>query len=445
VNLLERSLERLLAPLEAASLPLDVSGTAAERPTWLLASGWRVFARPRTPSNSGEEIETFALASGRRLSAFWDVDAGRLSLPFDLQEAHENLVSERWRSDMKTKQLTAAQLDLFYRVKRFIPRNWQLLGRRALIRWQGRPNFPRWPYEDSGAHLLWFYARCLLLTRQEDEVRFRWFWPDGMQAAVVLTHDVESADGLRLALQLADLEQERGFRSSFNIVARSYPRDQGILNELSSRGFELGVHGVYHDRSMFSSRDAFEEQLAAVRVAAQELGASGFRSPATHRVFGWLAELPLEYDCSVPHSDPFEPQPGGCCTCWPFFVGSVVELPYTMPQDHTLFTLLRNTSIDLWLEQMERLIQRSGLIQAVTHPDPGYLGDREKRALYADFLDAVSERQGLWRALPRDVAHWWKQRDEGRNGRWGIVAGSIRATGDGEVSLRPTDTEVAES
>jgi hypothetical protein len=116
-----------------------------------------------------------------------------------------------------------------------------------------------------------------------------------------------------------------------------------------------------------------------------------------------------------------------------------------MPQDHTLFTLLRNKSIDLWLEQTEQLIQRSGLIQVVTHPDPGYLGDREKQALYADFLDAVNERRRLWRALPRDVAQWWKQRDEGRSGRWGIVAGRIRATEDGKVSLRPTDTELTES
>ena len=74
---------------------------------------------------------------------------------------------------------------------------------------------------------------------------------------------------------------------------------------------------------------------------AERLGVEGFRSPATHRVNAWLADLPVSYDCTVPMSDPYEPQPGGCCSPWPFFIGSVVELPYTIPQDHTTFTLLR--------------------------------------------------------------------------------------------------------
>ena len=125
---------------------------------------------------------------------------------------------------------------------------------------------------------------------------------------------------------------------------------------------------------MFSSRATFEEQQPALRDAIERFGAVGFRSPATHRVFEWLGELPVEYDCSIPHSDPYEPQPGGCCSVWPFFIGDVVELPYTLPQDHTLFTVLGHRTIDVWLEQVERLVKLNGLLQFVTHPDPGYLG-----------------------------------------------------------------------
>ena len=89
----------------------------------------------------------------------------------------------------------------------------------------------------------------------------------------------------------------------------------------------------------------------------------------------WLPELPVSYDCSVPHSDPYEPQPGGCCSLWPFFLGSLVELPYTLPQDHTLFTLLRAGSVDLWLSQVDAIEQRFGLVQCLSHPDPGYFSD----------------------------------------------------------------------
>ena len=43
-------------------------------------------------------------------------------------------------------------------------------------------------------------------------------WPDGKKFAFVLTHDVESQQGLDRVRELAELEMEFGFRSSFNFV-----------------------------------------------------------------------------------------------------------------------------------------------------------------------------------------------------------------------------------
>ena len=94
-----------------------------------------------------------------------------------------------------------------------------------------------------------------------------------------------------------------------------------------------------------------------------------------------------------------------------------------MPQDHTLFTVLGHRTIDVWLEQVERLVRLNGLLQFVTHPDPGYLGDSDKRALYVELLEAVSARDDLWHALPREIAEWWRQRDTGADGPWPLVRG----------------------
>jgi Polysaccharide deacetylase len=218
-------------------------------------------------------------------------------------------------------------------------------------------------------------------------------------------------------VHIADLEQERGLRSSFNIVGRWYDIDWGIVEELRTRGFEIGLHGIFHDRSLFSSRAEFERQQPFLREAPRRLGANGFRSPAPHRVHEWIAELPVAYDCTVPLSDPYEPQPGGSCSQWPFSLGSVVELPYTLPQDHTLFTLLGHRTIDLWRGQVEQLERSHGLVQCVTHSDPGYLGERMNQTLYAEFLDFLAERDSLWHALPREV---------GRGGRSGTSAASPR-------------------
>ena len=378
---------------------------------WLQLGDWRLFARPGgSPTTTGEPIATFERQDGSTLVARIDSSTGRVTVPFSLAEAYASYVSEAWREAGANRRLSAGQLRAYYALKKLIPRGLQLAARRALIRAQGVPDFPGWPSDLSVSRLLRFYAGCALRATGRDEGPFTWFWPGGHHSAIVLTHDVEGDEGIRLALELADLEQAHGFRSSFNFGAW-YEIDPGVLRELRSRGFEIGMHGLTHDRSLFATRDGFEERLPALTELAGRLEAVGFRSPATHRVFEWLAELPVDYDCTIPNSDPYEPQPGGCCSAWPFFIGNVVELPYTLPQDHTLLTLLGHRSPKLWLEQATTVAESYGLIQCVSHPDPGYLGDADKRAVYAEFLQGMAERQNVWRALPREVASWWRERE----------------------------------
>jgi peptidoglycan/xylan/chitin deacetylase (PgdA/CDA1 family) len=430
------SLARLFAAVDPMENTVVTGREVSDEPQWLRADGWRVLARVCESAVLGTELQRFQLPDGRTVAATFDPETRRIGLPFDPDEAYCTLVSERWRRGTRRRQLNASNIALYYKVKHLIPRGVQLHARRVLARWQGVPEFPSWPLERSVVELLRFYVQCVLLASGRTSLPFRWFWPDGKAAALALTHDVESADGLRMALELAAVEEDRGFRSSFNIVASRYPVDMEIVSELKERGFEIGVHGVYHDRSMFSSREQFESQQPAVREAADRFGAVGFRSPSTHRVIEWLADLPIVYDCSIPHSDPYEPQPGGCCSIWPFFIGNVVELPYTLPQDHTLFTVLEHKTIDLWLRQVDELVARNGLIQFVSHPDPGYLGDPDKRKLYSETLDAVSDRADLWSALPRDIAAWWIQRDLGSEGPFRPAIGAARLV-DGHVELVP--------
>jgi peptidoglycan/xylan/chitin deacetylase (PgdA/CDA1 family) len=382
----------------------------------------------------GEPIATFVREDGTETHAVVDESSGNVVVPFSLSEAYTSYVSEGWRGGEPMRGLSERKLAAFYRARALIPRRLQLAARRRLIRRQGIPEFPAWPCDTSVSALARFYATCALRLKGVDEGQFTWFWPDGHHAAVVLTHDVEDVGGIRLVLELADLEEERGFRSSFNFGAW-YEIDPGILRELNDRGFEVGMHGLTHDRALFASRESFEERLPALAALAGRLGAVGFRSPATHRVFSWLAELPVEYDCTMPNSDPYEPLPGGCCTVWPFSIGPVVELPYTLPQDHTLLTLLGHRSPELWLEQAAAIEREYGLIQCLSHPDPGYLGDADKRAIYAAFLEGLAERDGLWRALPREAAGWWGRRTTSDPTSSGLLLGNARLhRGDGGLA-----------
>ena len=235
-------------------------------------------------------------------------------------------------------------------------------------------------------------------------------WPNAADYAFVLTHDVETADGFARIPHLADLEEEAGFRSSWNLVPHKYPIDRGIVDDLRSRGFEIGIHGYNHDGRLFASRTVFDRRAAAINRALDEYQCVGFRAPMVHRNLEWLQALHVEYDASCFDVDPFQAMPGGTGSWWPFIAGRFVELPYTMPQDHTLFVTLGHDHTRVWEQKLDFIRQSAGMALMLTHPD--YLGPRELD-LYANFLTRVGETNP-WHALPRDVASWWRFREAPR-------------------------------
>jgi len=176
------------------------------------------------------------------------------------------------------------------------------------------------------------------------------------------------------------------------------------------------VHGLHHDGRDLASLPGLQARLPAMQAAAQRWGAVGFRSPASHRHWEWMALLGFDYDSSYPDTDPFEPQRGGCCSWWPFFNRDLVELPLTMPHDHTLFVILGHEDEAMWTHKAQVLRARGGMALLVTHPD--YLITGPGRAAYARFVEACAAAQDAWKPLPAEVSAWWRRRAESK-----IVAG----------------------
>ncbi|MCA9263207.1 MAG: hypothetical protein KDA60_05140 [Planctomycetales bacterium] len=234
-------------------------------------------------------------------------------------------------------------------------------------------------------------------------------WPDGHQAAWVLTHDVETADGMKRLLNLADLEAELGFRSVWNLVPYKYPIDPGIVRALRDRGCEIGIHGYNHDGKLFLSQSIFERRAQAINEALDKYASVGFRAPMVHRNLAWMQSLNIEYDASCFDIDPYQALPGGTGLIWPMIVGRFVELPYTLPQDHTLLIALGHDDLTLWRRKIAYLRARSGMIMALTHPD--YLDTPARLDSYRQMLDELRGDDALWHALPREVATWWRERD----------------------------------
>src|SRR5437763_14037123 len=95
--------------------------------------------------------------------------------PLDLDSAYDTLVMERWAA-ARASALPPWVLATFYRVRGAIPRCIQLALRRALIKRQGVPDFPTWPYDESVRDLL--AALVAAIAAPGKGIRFRWFWPD---------------------------------------------------------------------------------------------------------------------------------------------------------------------------------------------------------------------------------------------------------------------------
>jgi hypothetical protein len=290
----------------------------------------------------------------------------------------------------------------YYTLKPFIPRRVQIALRRRYVAARLPQAGSCWPVDEQSA---------------TPPAGWRG-WPGGKRFALVLTHDVEGDRGVRRVKALAAIERDLGFRSSFNFVPLRYAVPPSVRAFLAADGFEVGVHDLSHDGRLYSSRKRFERGAATINEYLRSWGAVGFRSASMWHNLAWMHRLRIEYDSSTFDTDPFEPQPDGLGTIFPLWVDGAgpgegyVELPYTLPQDLTVFVLLRQVDGDLWRRKLAWIADHGGMALVNTHPDYMALDGRKPGVdeydprLYGEFLLHVKERYAgqYWDALPRDVA-----------------------------------------
>ena len=156
------------------------------------------------------------------------------------------------------------------------------------------------------------------------------------------------------------------FVPAFNFVAGDYPVPTELLNRLRQEGFEIGVHGFHHNGLMYATHGTFRRHARGIQQCMKEWDAAGFRSPAMHRNLEWLHDLGMKYDSSTFDTDPFEPQPDGLGTIFPLWIinraanKGYIELPYTMPQDFTLYVILREKNNEIWKRKLEWIATQRG-------------------------------------------------------------------------------------
>jgi glycosyltransferase involved in cell wall biosynthesis len=309
---------------------------------------------------------------------------------------------------------------IYYGLKPYLPWHLRIALRRVIARWQRKVYQDVWPIKESAGQRPSGWPG----------------WPKGKKFAFVLTHDVEGPEGLVKSRQLMQLERELGFRSSFNFIpAGGYTVSGELREELVENGFEVGVHDLRHDGRLFRTRRDFSENAKWINHYLKTWGAKGFRSGFMLRNLDWLHELDIQYDASTFDTDPFEPEPEGIGTIFPFWVprpdlgivsnsnghpsnsgggSGYVQLPYTLPQDSTLFVLLREPTPEIWLRKLDWIAKHGGMALVNVHSDylrfPGEPPSPRTFpvAHYVELLEYVRKRYAgaYWQALPREVAEF---------------------------------------
>jgi glycosyltransferase involved in cell wall biosynthesis len=255
-------------------------------------------------------------------------------------------------------------------------------------------------------------------------------WPNGKKFAFIISHDVEGCSGLAKCRELAELEMRLGFRSCFNFIPEGpYSVPPELRAWLVNAGFEVGVHDLQHDGKLFRSRRSFAEKAVRINHYLQEWKASGFRAGFMLRNLEWLHALDIRYDSSTFDTDPFEPQSEGAGTIFPFWIPTAVEpgepaapadassgagymeLPYTLPQDSTLFLVLQEQSPEIWLRKLDWIAQHGGMAFVNVHPDYVCFERRGSGRTYSvdhysALLEHVRRQHGhsYWQPLPGELA-----------------------------------------
>jgi hypothetical protein len=335
-------------------------------------------------------------------------------LSFDPTAVADHLRYERYVNQVDQPSWKKVIREAYYWLRPALPVAVRRHLQRIWLKGWNKKSFPTWPVDRTVDRLFEKLMALSLRAHRDTPIPFIWFWPEGKSSCAIMTHDVETAAGLEFAGELMDINDSFDIKSSFQIVPEErYAAGDSVLTAIRSRGFEINVHDLKHDGHLFEEHERFLQSAARINQHAQRFGSTGFRSAVLYRNLSWYGAFSFSYDMSVPNVGHLDPQPGGCCTVMPYFIGNILELPLTTTQDYSLFNILGTYSLDLWREQISQIMQQHGLISFIVHPD--YLDTADARCAYTGLLGHLAELReeaGVWIPLPGEVDTWWRQRSE---------------------------------
>jgi peptidoglycan/xylan/chitin deacetylase (PgdA/CDA1 family) len=361
------------------------------------------------------------------LDAVTQREDGSWELPYHPWAAYREIVEERYLGPPKPPLHARIPLPYHWVPGPLRLALYPLIAGRNKIDPEASPPDPAWPVEDRVDK---FRARLFEGIAEHNPVVSGQFetatpprrgpWPGGHRFALLVTHDVDTKEGMALAGDVLEDMLELGLKPCFFLVGKTYTWDEGFIRAVRDAGGEIGLHGDTHDnRIAYDKKTVAERRLDSCRDLIQKHGIRGFRSPSL-LVSDTLYEAlngRFDWDSSVPDTDTHTllgPR-RGCGTIFPFRRNGMLVLPTTMPADDRL-QLLGYRGLDvprILLRKYEHTRLMCGLCHFLTHPEPHLLGKPVIRDLFRSVLKEIVDRGDAWIATPSEVADYWTTLEAG--------------------------------
>jgi peptidoglycan/xylan/chitin deacetylase (PgdA/CDA1 family) len=241
----------------------------------------------------------------------------------------------------------------------------------------------------------------------------------------LLTHDVESAQGLKRAQRMKKMEEKYNCQSSWYLPSSRYTLNNEAIMELANYG-EIGAHDTKHDGKLAHlSKNKLVSRLTNVREHLNKIvqqPITGFRAPILQHndpILEAVSEAGYLYDTSIPTWEPKHPytmKPHGIGTVFPLNIRGITEIPLTLTQDHQLINVLglsKQETLRTWSEMALTIRDLGGVCMFLVHPDYEFAdGSME---LYEEILNHVTSDNKAILTLPSRTCEIIKGTTEIRN------------------------------
>jgi peptidoglycan/xylan/chitin deacetylase (PgdA/CDA1 family) len=339
---------------------------------WARGLTVRLPASVATALNSGQEVSPGAASDLRLLRAYTDRAPTSSRLPIRYH------VIPGWMRSLVAKGIGQTK-------------------RRSAHVWSA---FPAWPLDLSADYLADAAGRSSPLA--------------GARTPVILSHDLDSPEGLRnLHADFLRIEESFGARSTNYIVPCAWPIDHGLLGDVADRGHEIGVHGYDHSNlTPFLAPDKRRQRLEAAKDLIEKYRITGYRAPSLLRTRALIGDLkPLyRYDSSIPTTGGLFPMPNnGCASARPFMVEGIPEIPLSMPRDGSLIFLGYSPKeiLAMWIACAKQIAASGGVVVLLTHCEKRFSGNSKMLNIYSQFLEYVaSSPEFIWSTPEKVLAQW---------------------------------------